>query len=141
MCQSFVQDPEATACRRIPCDGCALCMSLHWLLSWQLQTVVLRVTWEWCCCDFPLEPAIAKCATLSECRAEAPAAGERRSVRHSTLSQHDAPAREDAAGPSPVASRAGSATSQRSAFSTHSHGGGHISFAANVVNRLAPSEV
>ena len=73
--------------------------------------------------------------------------GERRGVRHSTLSQHEAAAaavtREDVAtaAPSPVASRAGSATSQRSAFSTHSHGGGHISFAATVTERASQREV
>ena len=62
-------------------------------------------------------------------------------MRHSTLSQHDAAQREDVAGPSPIASRAGSATSQRSAFSTHSHAGGHISFAADVTEGLASREV
>ena len=72
-------------------------------------------------------------------------------MRHSTLSQHNvaaaaaAAAREvvgtAAAVPSPVASRAGSATSQRSCISTHSHGGGHISFAATVTERASLREV
>ncbi len=83
------------------------------------------------------------------CPAEAAAASERRGVRHSTLSQHNvaaaaaAAAREvvGTAAASPVASRAGSATSQRSCISTHSHGGGHITFAATVTERTSLREV
>jgi len=96
-------------------------------------------------------PQIVQCNDRDECSAEAAAAGERRGARHSTLSQHNvaavaaAAAREvtaaTAAVPSPVASRAGSATSQRSCISTHSHGGGHISFAATVPERASQREV